>query len=62
MTRRLLIGEVARRVGVHPSTLRRWHQRGVIQPRRDLNGKRIFSSTDVARLRQLAGTADRPER
>jgi DNA-binding transcriptional MerR regulator len=59
MTRRLLIGEVARRVGVHPSTLRRWHQRGVIQPRRDVNGMRIFSSEDIARLRELAGLSER---
>jgi DNA-binding transcriptional MerR regulator len=56
---RLLISEAARRVGVHPATLRRWHARGLISPRLDVNGTRVFTSADLGRLRELAGTTDR---
>jgi MerR family transcriptional regulator, heat shock protein HspR len=53
----LLISEAARRVGVHPATLRRWHAKGLISPQLDVNRARVFSIADLVRLRELAGTA-----
>lgn len=52
---------VARTLGVHPNTLARWEERGVIDaPQRDNAGRRIFTNADLTRLREFAATR-RPE-
>lgn len=48
------IGTVARMVGVTPSTLRTWERRyGPVVPGREGSGRRLYSRTDVDRLRSV---------
>lgn len=50
----LPIREVARQTGVNPITLRAWERRyGLIRPTRTATGHRLYSSEDVARIRQI---------
>lgn len=41
------IGELARRLGVTPATLRAWEEAGVLAPDREPTGYRTFSAEDV---------------
>ncbi len=54
-TRTMRIGEVARRLGMNASTIRRLEARGLIRPARDWAGHRRFSSADIVALRRLVG-------
>ena len=56
----MLISEIAEKVGLHPETIRRLEKRGVITPRRDVNGWRRYSPEIVEQLKALYG-ADSPE-
>ena len=48
------VGELARRVGVAPETLRAWERRyGVLRPARTAAGYRVYGSADVARARRM---------
>ena len=47
------IGEVARRVGVSPSTLRAWERKGLVRPMRAGGRHRRYNSEDIARLRDV---------
>ena len=49
----LLISELAKAVGLHPETLRRLERRGLIAPRRDLNGWRRYEQETVDTIRTL---------
>ena len=49
----LRIGEVARQVGVSPSTVRAWERKGLVQPHRGHGGHRRYAPDDVARLREV---------
>jgi DNA-binding transcriptional MerR regulator len=42
---------LARELGVYEELIRRLHKRGVLSPRRDIFGNRIFSSDDLQRGR-----------
>jgi DNA-binding transcriptional MerR regulator/mannose-6-phosphate isomerase-like protein (cupin superfamily) len=48
------IGDAAALTGVSRSLLRLWEREGLISPRRTAGGHRLYSSDDVARLRQIA--------
>ena len=48
----LAISEAAARLALCPATLRIWERKGLIQPRR-LGKNRLFSSQDMALLRQI---------
>lgn len=51
----VMIGEAAKMVGVHPSTLRRWIRWGKMHPvPRNRNGWRVFRDEDIEILRSLA--------
>jgi DNA-binding transcriptional MerR regulator len=53
------IGDVSRRTGVPPATLRAWERRyGVLSPTRTAGGHRVYSPSDVARVRQLVTLVD----
>jgi DNA-binding transcriptional MerR regulator len=52
---RITIREAARRAGLAPGTLRALDRKGLLTPRRDWNGRRVYTSEDIARLRSLAG-------
>ena len=43
--------EAARRLGVHPQTLRLWERKGVIEPAKRQRGLRVFTDADVERIR-----------
>lgn len=50
------IREVARLTGVNPVTLRAWERRyGLIQPTRTEIGHRLYSMTDIERVRSILG-------
>ncbi|RMH48515.1 MAG: Cu(I)-responsive transcriptional regulator [Alphaproteobacteria bacterium] len=44
------IGEVAQQTGLPAKTIRYYEEIGLIAPRRDVNGYRVFSTTDVHKL------------
>src|SRR4030088_3334515 len=44
------IGEVARRVGVRPSAVRYYEERGLIVPERRSGGKRIYGQEAIERM------------
>ena len=50
-TQPLTIGEVARRLGVSVSTVRRYEAAGLITARRTPGGQRRFDAADVEKLR-----------
>ena len=47
------IGEVARRVGVSPSTLRAWERKGLVRPLRAGGRHRRYTAEDISRLRDV---------
>ncbi|MBM4231742.1 MAG: MerR family transcriptional regulator [Gammaproteobacteria bacterium] len=48
--------QLARELGVYEELIRRLHKRGILSPRRDNFGNRLFSSDDLKRGREyLAG-------
>lgn len=49
-----MVTEAAQLIGVSAGTLRLWERQGLIQPRRDGCGRRVYSDSDVARLRKIA--------
>jgi MerR family transcriptional regulator, redox-sensitive transcriptional activator SoxR len=44
------IGEVARRVGVRPSAVRYYEERGLIAPERRSGGKRVYGQEAIERM------------
>lgn len=46
------MSEAARRLQVHPFTLRRWSESGKVKPKRDSAGRRIFMAKDIDKLAQ----------
>ncbi len=55
----LRIGELSRRVGVSPGTLRAWERRyGLFDPLRTESGYRLYSAEDEARVRKLTHLCD----
>lgn len=54
------IREVARLTGVNPVTLRAWERRyGLIQPTRTDSGHRLYSMSDIERVRSILAWIDR---
>lgn len=47
------IMELSRRTGKHPITLRRLEKRGLLAPRRDVNGWRVFDESAVDAVKKL---------
>jgi len=55
MAKRITVSEAAARAGLSATTLRMLDRTGVLVPRRDYASRRIYSETDIQRLRELAG-------
>ncbi|MCZ3174240.1 MerR family transcriptional regulator, partial [Acinetobacter baumannii] len=54
------IREVSRLTGVNPVTLRAWERRyGLIQPTRTESGHRLYSMTEIERVRSIVDWIDR---
>jgi DNA-binding transcriptional MerR regulator/quercetin dioxygenase-like cupin family protein len=49
----LRIGDVARLLGVSPSTVRAWERKGLVQPQRGGGSHRRYRADDIARLRDV---------
>lgn len=50
----LRIGELARRAGIPPATLRAWERRyGIVEPQRTEGGYRLYSEADERRLKRM---------
>lgn len=47
------IGEVSRSVGLAPQTLRLWEREQLVRPERTKRGYRVYSESDVERLRKI---------
>jgi DNA-binding transcriptional MerR regulator/methylmalonyl-CoA mutase cobalamin-binding subunit len=55
----LRVGELARRVGVSPETLRAWERRyGVLRPTRTPGGYRVYGAADAARAERMRTLID----
>jgi len=52
------ISVAARRLGLHPQTLRKYERLGLIQPARTLGSVRLYSRTEVDRLRLIKHLVD----
>ena len=48
------ISVAAELTGLHPQTLRIYEREGLIEPNRSAGGTRLYSNTDVERLREIA--------
>ena len=53
--RLLTISEAARRIGVHPNTLRMWADKGIVGHVKLPSGYRRFPAAEVERVRQEMG-------
>jgi Mn-dependent DtxR family transcriptional regulator len=47
------IGDVARQLKIHPTTIRRLEKNGLIRPQRTLTGYRIFTPETVEKIRGI---------
>ena len=56
--RHLYVGEVAKLIGVSPSRIRMWENDGLLTVRRTSSGHRLYSPSDVERLRELKRLVD----
>lgn len=54
-TKRLTIRAAVERTGFSATTLRVLDRKGVVRPRRDHVGWRVYTEDDIAKLRALAG-------
>jgi DNA-binding transcriptional MerR regulator len=52
------IGAAARQTGVSPSALRLWERQGLVSPRRSPSGYRLYSDSDLSRLRRVRHMRD----
>jgi MerR family transcriptional regulator, heat shock protein HspR len=50
---RYMISVAAELVGMHPQTLRMYEQKGLVQPQRTEGNTRLYSETDLERLRLI---------
>jgi DNA-binding transcriptional MerR regulator len=58
-TAELRIGELSRRTGVAPQTLRAWEARyGVVTPQRSPGGYRLYSAADELRIRAMQSSLE----
>lgn len=47
------ISSAAAEVGVSSGTIKNWEKRGLINCRRDVNGHRIFTPSDIEQIRRV---------
>ena len=50
---RYMISIAAELVGMHPQTLRIYEQKGLVRPRRTPGNTRLYSESDLERLREI---------
>ena len=47
-----LVGKAAKILNVHPNTLRRYEEKGLITSNRDMNGWRRYNADDLLELKE----------
>ena len=52
-----IISVAAELTGMHPQTLRQYDRLGLVSPTRIAGRNRLYSATDIARLREITGLA-----
>ena len=52
------ISMVARELGMHPQTLRKYERLGFVQPTRTIGSMRVYSREEIARLRLIKHLVD----
>ena len=52
------ISMVARELGMHPQTLRKYERLGLVQPRRRMGSVRVYSREEIDRLRLIKHLVD----
>src|SRR4029453_6578151 len=57
---RYMISVAAELVGMHPQTLRMYEQKGLVQPQRTAGNTRLYSESDLERLRLIQQLTTRP--
>jgi DNA-binding transcriptional MerR regulator len=58
----MYIGEFSRIVNLHPCTLRKFEERGLmLPPMRDYNGRRVYSDEDVQRVKEIISRRQSPK-
>lgn len=53
-----MIGVAAELAGMHPQTLRIYERRGLVRPGRTPKGTRLYSHSDIARLRAIQALSE----
>ncbi|MCK4957551.1 MAG: MerR family transcriptional regulator [Candidatus Cloacimonetes bacterium] len=48
-----LIGEVAKKVGIHDQTIRMYERKNLLKPLRTANNTRIFTKNDLTRINAI---------
>jgi MerR family transcriptional regulator/heat shock protein HspR len=56
-TPKYMIGVAADLLGMHPQTLRMYEARGLVRPRRTPGGTRLYSDSDLDRIRRVTQLA-----
>ncbi len=46
----MTVRDVARQIGVHPETIRRWERSGLIEQATRRCGRRVYDESDVQRI------------
>jgi len=52
------IKEAAKALGVHPQTIRYYEREGIVTPRRDRKGVRIFTASEIDRMKMIQTLRD----
>ena len=52
------ISMVARELGMHPQTLRKYERLGLVQPTRSVGSMRLYSREEISRLRTIKRLVD----
>jgi MerR family transcriptional regulator/heat shock protein HspR len=55
---RFTVREVAEELGVHPQTIRYYVREGILNPRRNHKGVRIFTRADIDRMKMIQRLRD----
>jgi hypothetical protein len=61
LLRRITIGEAASRCGLSRTTLRSLDRKGILSPRRDYTGRRVYTENEISQLLELAGLVLEPD-
>ena len=53
--KRMRIKDISEKIGVHPATIRRWEEKGLVKVKKSHFGQRVYDDETILRLKELAG-------